>query len=253
MGSAFSLLAQDQVDESSQHVSLQQQRVGTSRTLSQQYVAHTNTAVSVPACVSLEKKCLGLMVRPESIHIFKKNSIIELSFFYKSDYEAVLDVTYSTFSGDLVVPSTTVSLPDTRVKGKTDFSEFAICTGIADGLLDSLLSIGLRIHNKEGSLDIVAECNRGVVNLREMSFDSGSGRVELLQLFNASSSSASPTTPSSKQQKCCAVCLSNEPSVGFLPCRHVCVCGDCAHGTLASSSNHCPICRAVVTGTINVD
>lgn len=51
----------------------------------------------------------------------------------------------------------------------------------------------------------------------------------------------------------CSICLLNRANVGFLPCRHVCVCSDCSSITLSSSENHCPMCRQNVTGRISLE
>ncbi|RKP18840.1 hypothetical protein ROZALSC1DRAFT_22837 [Rozella allomycis CSF55] len=41
----------------------------------------------------------------------------------------------------------------------------------------------------------------------------------------------------------CIICMSEEKSVIVLPCRHLCLCGDCAE-QLRSQSHKCPICRS---------
>lgn len=40
----------------------------------------------------------------------------------------------------------------------------------------------------------------------------------------------------------CVVCLSNPKDTTILPCRHMCLCADCA-GQLRTATNKCPICR----------
>lgn len=50
----------------------------------------------------------------------------------------------------------------------------------------------------------------------------------------------------------CVICYSATATVGFLPCRHVCVCQSCSTVTLSSTDNHCPLCRATVTGRIAI-
>ena len=41
----------------------------------------------------------------------------------------------------------------------------------------------------------------------------------------------------------CVVCLSDKRSVAVWPCRHVCLCRNCAY-SLPAQGNKCPICRA---------
>ncbi|CAB4042490.1 E3 ubiquitin ligase Rnf157-like, partial [Paramuricea clavata] len=40
----------------------------------------------------------------------------------------------------------------------------------------------------------------------------------------------------------CVVCMSDTRDTLMLPCKHLCVCSDCA-SSLRSGSNNCPICR----------
>ncbi|XP_052810393.1 uncharacterized protein LOC128238475 [Mya arenaria] len=48
-----------------------------------------------------------------------------------------------------------------------------------------------------------------------------------------------------KEQTVCKVCLDNTVSIVFLPCGHLVTCADCA-----PAMRKCPICRAVVKGTV---
>ena len=47
----------------------------------------------------------------------------------------------------------------------------------------------------------------------------------------------------------CVVCLSVSSSVIFIPCAHMCVCGDCYIG-IKKTKNCCPLCRKNITKTI---
>eukprot|EP00742_Colponemidia_sp_Colp-10_P024221 GILJ01029031.1.p1 GENE.GILJ01029031.1~~GILJ01029031.1.p1 ORF type:complete len:175 (-),score=21.37 GILJ01029031.1:71-595(-) len=40
----------------------------------------------------------------------------------------------------------------------------------------------------------------------------------------------------------CVVCLTNERNTTIIPCRHMCVCAECA-GLLQQNSGKCPMCR----------
>lgn len=47
----------------------------------------------------------------------------------------------------------------------------------------------------------------------------------------------------------CLICCSQTATVVAFPCRHCCMCRECAE-RFASISNHCPVCRAPVTELI---
>lgn len=49
----------------------------------------------------------------------------------------------------------------------------------------------------------------------------------------------------------CVICLSDPRSTAVLPCRHLCLCTDCA-AQLAQQSQRCPICRGPVTSLLVV-
>jgi len=61
-----------------------------------------------------------------------------------------------------------------------------------------------------------------------MKYKIGSSEIQLLQLYNVGSGHSSTTSRVPDTQTCCPICLSNPISVGYLPCRHVCVCEECA-------------------------
>jgi hypothetical protein len=48
----------------------------------------------------------------------------------------------------------------------------------------------------------------------------------------------------------CVVCLDERKSVLFLPCKHICTCGQCAQALRVSKQACCPLCRTVVTDII---
>lgn len=70
-----------------------------------------------------------------------------------------------------------------------------------------------------------------------------------------SSSRIEPTaTPSSPERLLCAVCQDAEKSVMLEPCRHICVCADCAESLLKQgrTKRNCPLCREYIRGTLRV-
>ncbi|KAJ1986822.1 ubiquitin-protein transferase activity protein [Coemansia spiralis] len=50
----------------------------------------------------------------------------------------------------------------------------------------------------------------------------------------------------------CAICLSDERDTVLLPCRHLCMCRECAN-TYRQQSNKCPICRTVVETILHIE
>jgi len=49
------------------------------------------------------------------------------------------------------------------------------------------------------------------------------------------------------RSKSCAICFINPKNVVVLPCRHFCICPTCV-----TSINKCPICRADMTGSMEI-
>ncbi|KAJ2365637.1 hypothetical protein H4S01_003137 [Coemansia sp. RSA 2610] len=50
----------------------------------------------------------------------------------------------------------------------------------------------------------------------------------------------------------CAICLSDDRDTVMLPCRHLCMCRECAN-TYRQQSNKCPICRTVVETILHIE
>uniref|UniRef100_A0A668A6C0 RING-type E3 ubiquitin transferase n=1 Tax=Myripristis murdjan TaxID=586833 RepID=A0A668A6C0_9TELE len=48
-----------------------------------------------------------------------------------------------------------------------------------------------------------------------------------------------------QEERTCKVCMDKLVSIVFIPCGHLVVCSDCA-----ASLRHCPICRAVIRGSV---
>lgn len=44
----------------------------------------------------------------------------------------------------------------------------------------------------------------------------------------------------------CVICLSNNRNTIIMPCRHICLCGECAE-VLRKNKSDCPICRTRIT------
>ncbi|KAI0216724.1 Baculoviral IAP repeat-containing protein 2, partial [Lamellibrachia satsuma] len=49
------------------------------------------------------------------------------------------------------------------------------------------------------------------------------------------------------QRLLCKICMDDEAKILFLPCGHLCSCAKCA-----PALRNCPICRALIRGTVRV-
>ncbi|KAJ2908485.1 hypothetical protein GGI21_002840 [Coemansia aciculifera] len=72
------------------------------------------------------------------------------------------------------------------------------------------------------------------------------------EIFGLSETLQSRTSPNVDELLQCAICLSDERDTAMLPCRHLCMCRECA-STYRQQSNKCPICRTVVDMILHVD
>ncbi|CAK0783179.1 hypothetical protein CVIRNUC_006378 [Coccomyxa viridis] len=53
------------------------------------------------------------------------------------------------------------------------------------------------------------------------------------------------------EERLCVICLVNERNTTVLPCRHMCMCGDCAT-ELRKQTSKCPICRDTVDSMLEI-
>ncbi|KAL0457274.1 UNVERIFIED_CONTAM: putative E3 ubiquitin-protein ligase LUL4 [Sesamum latifolium] len=51
--------------------------------------------------------------------------------------------------------------------------------------------------------------------------------------------------------KDCVICMTEPKDIAVLPCRHMCMCSDCAKA-LRLQSNKCPICREVIEALLEI-
>lgn len=49
----------------------------------------------------------------------------------------------------------------------------------------------------------------------------------------------------------CVVCLTNPKNTTVLPCRHFCMCAECAKALL-NQSRKCPMCRLNITSVVQI-
>ena len=50
----------------------------------------------------------------------------------------------------------------------------------------------------------------------------------------------------------CVVCLTNPKNTTVIPCRHFCMCSDCARALL-NQSRKCPMCRLNITSVLQIN
>ena len=50
----------------------------------------------------------------------------------------------------------------------------------------------------------------------------------------------------------CIICMSEPRTTAVLPCRHMCLCGDCAQ-MLRTKTTKCPICRGPVKQLVEIE
>lgn len=50
----------------------------------------------------------------------------------------------------------------------------------------------------------------------------------------------------------CVICKDRQKCVLLLPCKHLCVCEECADKLLLTSMKQCPLCRKFISNLISV-
>jgi len=56
-----------------------------------------------------------------------------------------------------------------------------------------------------------------------------------------------------KEEKECAICLTNKIDTFVLPCNHLCLCSGCARDLKSHNNSKCPICRKTVETFLKLD
>uniref|UniRef100_A0A8C6T0J3 RING-type E3 ubiquitin transferase n=1 Tax=Neogobius melanostomus TaxID=47308 RepID=A0A8C6T0J3_9GOBI len=74
---------------------------------------------------------------------------------------------------------------------------------------------------------------------------SGSTRAQTVIKEKARDPSPEELLKQLQEERTCKVCMDKLVSIVFIPCGHLVVCRDCA-----ASLRHCPICRAVIRGSV---
>ncbi|KAK4283638.1 hypothetical protein QN277_000567 [Acacia crassicarpa] len=75
-------------------------------------------------------------------------------------------------------------------------------------------------------------------------------RYELRELYGIGGSAAAGFDDNDSGKEC-VICMTEPKDTAVLPCRHLCMCSDCAQ-TLWLQSNKCPICRQSIQELIEI-
>lgn len=75
-------------------------------------------------------------------------------------------------------------------------------------------------------------------------------RYELREIYGIGNSAAEGFEDSDPGKEC-VICMSEPKDTAVLPCRHMCMCGECAK-ELRLQSNKCPICRQPIEELIEI-
>jgi len=203
-------------------------------------LARPPQAPEPPKELSFRRRKVSFTVESNSIKSEVRGDHLVVSFEYLTSSTLAVTVIIngkSVVKTELCAPESPGYLPGTVVIPYTvvlNAPSGSFDINLTDG--HDLLDVKLRLENT----------NVTVISMR-LKMESDEEPVDLLQLYGGSSSH---DTPDNKQV--CAVCLSEPIAVGFLPCRHVCVCSDCAEATLRSCMNQCPMCRQPVHGLLRL-
>lgn len=80
-----------------------------------------------------------------------------------------------------------------------------------------------------------------------------SERYELQEIFGLENSSSEPIDDGDDDiGKECVICMTEPRNTAVFPCRHLCMCSDCAK-SLRVQSNKCPICRQPVEKLMEIN
>ncbi|KAJ2714244.1 hypothetical protein H4R19_001832 [Coemansia spiralis] len=98
---------------------------------------------------------------------------------------------------------------------------------------------------KEGPAHIVPRCVKQKLGIGNMLYQQH-------EVFGLSEALDSRTSMAKDDPSQCAICLSDDRDTVMLPCRHLCMCRECAN-TYRQQSNKCPICRTVVETILHIN
>ena len=253
MGTGFSQPPVEQENVRQDSLTLPPQQIHSSMIMVPTRGAPTQPRVPVASSLNVNKRRMGIVFKQDSLLIRGEESSISMKFAYSASTETELHVECFSHPDKNLISETTIMLQQTILDGLQNFRDQEVKMTMGFGVTFPVMSFRLSFRNPDEALEVLGKYHDKLVTICDMNYRTGSSEIRLQQLFNAGSSTSSPTSRESEAMKTCPICLCNPISVGYLPCRHVCVCSECSRITLSSSENRCPICRSVVYGTISVD
>ncbi|KAK4266407.1 hypothetical protein QN277_027336 [Acacia crassicarpa] len=76
-------------------------------------------------------------------------------------------------------------------------------------------------------------------------------RYELREIYGIGGSAAADFNDNDPEKEECVICMTEPKDTAVLPCRHMCMCSECAKA-LRLQSNKCPICRQSIEELIEI-
>lgn len=74
---------------------------------------------------------------------------------------------------------------------------------------------------------------------------------EVLDIYGVEQNERKAETDEEREDRLCVICLVNERNTTVLPCRHMCMCDECAQ-ELRKQDHKCPICRVPVASLLHI-
>lgn len=194
-----------------------------------------------PKQINVTRRKIPYMIQKDSIVCRQlEDSNLSIGFRYRSDCEVTAKAEWT--------PRGSSSLAETVCGPSKTWTEGTCAIHAVDSSTGEN-KLELRLCSTEHELLVQGVVVDRQFRVQRMTFlwKETEESVDILNLF------VTEASPALEQSQSCVVCFSDPPTVGFLPCRHMCVCKGCASVTLASTGNHCPLCRAEVSGRISLD
>ena len=97
---------------------------------------------------------------------------------------------------------------------------------------------------KCGEIIVIDTANSRVVS-RSVVIDSKIFLLSSIYGAEVEESQAPQAGPGKERESACVICLENQSNVAVLPCRHLCLCKECA-SSMISHGSKCPMCRKTI-------
>lgn len=217
------------------------------------YELNRNTAItSPPMNISLTRLVLQFGIGHE-LKVDKENDIkyrVSFSYFSKRPIEATISIGFHATDSS----ATLVTSLNATASASYECVGFPISFAEHHRSRDERMILRMQFTDGEDERRLLAVVEGSRVTIAEhvVYIKSEQKNYDLLTLFSSDYRDPSSVSNDNGGNGSCVVCLSSRANIGFLPCRHICVCEQCASMTMRSSSNHCPICRSTATGQIQI-